>query len=367
MHTSPPPTSDQPGGRKRPYIRWIITLIILGGLAVWGFFKGDELYAKLQEEWSQANLSFSQFGYGYFFIGLIVFFVSVLSTFFRWRILVRALDIRFSQFDAIRLGFVGYVSSQFAPGSVTGDIFKAGFLINEQPGRKMSAVASIIVDRFVGLYSLFLLASLVGLLNITYVWNNEDKGAAQLRVALLTIWAIAGVGLLLLCLFLLLPIKGTGIKHRLEKFRFGGKFLSTALSAFGQYRRHPVALGESIVLGMLGHIGFVLSYYFASQALPGPGETPDWQVHFLIIPFFMVIQAVPLTFGGNLGVGDVALGVLYEIVGATFTKGLLASLFQRVITWIVALIGLIWYIPLHHRMKSTMKAAEQVELNGNGE
>jgi hypothetical protein len=188
------------------------------------------------------------------------------------------------------------------------------------------------------------------------LWDQDQAGIAQLRVALYTIWGISLGGILFFLCFLLLPLEGKGYLTRLEKVRFAGRFLAKALRAFGQYRRHPWAVVNAVLIGMAGHVGFVLSYYFASLALPGPGPTPSWQVHFLIIPFFMVFQAVPLTFGGNLGVGDLLLGGLYQMLGASSIKGVLASLIQRVLAWAVALVGLIWYVPLHTRMRAGRKA-----------
>lgn len=358
MSSLPAEPDLRPKKKWRSLLKWAITLLVLGGMCVWAYFKWDELSTKLQTQWDEAHLSFADFGYGFFITGLIIYFISVISTFFRWWILVHALKIPFSAYDAIRLGFVGYVSSQLAPGSITGDVIKVGFVWSEQPKLKLQTFSTIMVDRFVGLYSLFLLASIVALFNINQIWHEDPSqtGAAQLRVALLTIWGIAGGGLIALALFLLVPIQGTGIKARLEKVKIVGGVLARMLSAFGQYRHHRVALSTAILVGMLGHVGFVLSYYFASRSLPGPGQTPSWLVHFLIIPFFMVFQALPISFGGNLGIGDALLGKLYEIVGGLLLRGILASLLQRVIGWIVALLGLIWYIPLHRQMKAGKRA-----------
>jgi hypothetical protein len=357
MSSLPAEPGVRPLSKRRTIIKWTLTLLVLGGMCVWAYFKWDELSTKLQAQWDEAHLSFADFGYGFFITGLVIYFVSVVSTFFRWWILVHALKIPFSIYDSIRLGFVGYVSSQLAPGSITGDVIKVGFVWREQPNLKLQTFSTIMVDRFIGLYSLFLLASVVALFNINQIWQSDpnQSGAAQLRVALLTIWGIAGGGLIVLAFFLLVPIQGTGIKAKLEKIKFVGGFLARALSAFGQYRHHRVALSAAILVGMLGHIGFVLSYYFASRSLPGPGETPSWLVHFLIIPFFMVFQALPISFGGNLGIGDALLGKLYEMIGGLLLRGILASLLQRVIGWIVALLGLIWYVPLHRQMKAGKK------------
>jgi uncharacterized protein with PQ loop repeat len=283
--------------------------------------------------------------------------MSVIGTFLRWRVLLEALHIHCSVWNAIRLGFVGYVGSMFLPGSIMGDAFKAGFVMKENPGNRVGALASIVVDRFVGLYSLFLLSALVGLFNLQMIWGYKEAGAWELKIAFYIICAISLGGFIFYGLFMMLPIGGRGYRARLEKIRFVGGFLSKILGAFVQYRRYPWAMVLAVVIGMAGHIGFVLSYYFASMALPGPGDTPTWQLHFLIIPFFMVFQGMPLTPGGNLGVGDLLLGGLYKMVGALEMKGLLASLFQRLIAWIVALIGLIWYVPLQQRFKAVVAEA----------
>lgn len=333
--------------------RWFIVVLVLAGIAYFAYDKGQGFWEELKKQWAQANLNFQDFGYSWFLIGLVVFLVSVVSTFIRWRILLHALHIPCSYGDSIRLGFVGYVGSVFLPGSTMGDAFKAGFIMKENPGNRVGALASIVVDRIVGLYSLFLLSALVGLMNLDTIFANEQNPqASTLRLAYLVICAFAGAGILGYGLFLILPIQGRGYRVRLERIRFVGSILSKVLGSFVQYRRYPWAMVQAVVIGMLGHIGFVLSYFFASKALPGPGPTPDWQMHFLIIPFFMVFQAVPLTFGGNFGVGDIVLGTLYRIVGGLELKGVLASLLQRLITWIVALIGLIWYIPLQRRNKN---------------
>ncbi len=347
---------------RRNVIRWTIILLVIGILTYFAYHKGSEFWEELKKQWSQTNLSINEFGYGWFITGLIVFFVSVLSTFIRWRILLHALHIECSYLNAIRLGFVSYVGSMLLPGSTMGDAFKAGFIMKENPGNRLGALASIVVDRFIGLYSLFLLSACVGLFNLNTIWSYEGSGADELRVAYYVIASVACGGIIFYLLFIFLPLQGKGYRARIHHIKYIGKFLSTLLGAFAQYRRYPWAMVQAVMVGMAGHVGFVLSYYFASRALPGPGPTPDWQMHFIIIPFFMVFQAVPISFGGNLGVGDLVLGGLYQIVGAMQMKGLLASLIQRLITWIVALIGLIWYIPLQRKFQ-TLKAEPAVSAS----
>lgn len=334
--------------------RWLLILIVLMLVSWFAYHKGQAFWEELKKQWAQAHLNFEDFGYSWFILGVVVFLASVVSTFIRWRILLHALHIKCSYSDAIRLGFVGYVGSVFMPGSITGDVIKAGFIYKENPGNRVGGLSSIVVDRLVGLYSLFLLAAFVGLFNLNTILSNENEQAGKLKLAYYAICIFAAAGIVVYGLFLVIPFEGKGYGARIARIRFIGGPVTKILRAFTQYRRYPWAMVKAVVFGMLGHIGFVLSYYFASKALPGPGPTPDWQLHFLIIPFFMVFQALPLTPGGNLGVGDLVLGVLYTFVGGLELKGVLASLFQRLMSWIVALIGLIWYIPLHRRNASEL-------------
>jgi uncharacterized membrane protein YbhN (UPF0104 family) len=342
---------------RQQLLRWLILLVVLAVIGVLAYFKGREFWNTLQQQWAQANLNFVDFGYSWFIIGLVVFLVSVLSTFLRWHILLHAQHIKCSRWDAIRLGFVGYVVGMFMPGSTMGDVFKAGFIMKENPTNRVGALASIVVDRLVGLYSLFLLSSIIGLIYLNTILGFQGDRARELQIAFFVICAVAGGGIVFFALFVMLPFNGERLLVWLHRIRWVGPILSKIFGAFLQFRRYPWAMVQSVGLGMLGHVGFVFSYYFASMALPGPGPTPTWQMHFVVIPFFMVFQAVPLTPGGNLGVGDFVLGWLYTIVGGLQLKGILASLIQRLITWIVALIGLIWYLPLQRRYQQQLAPA----------
>ena len=86
---------------------------------------------------------------------------STLLTFFRWYILVRAQGLPFTPLSALRLGSIGFALSTFMPGSVGGDIIKA-FAIAREQSRRTVGVATVILDRVIGLCGLFWLVTLLG-------------------------------------------------------------------------------------------------------------------------------------------------------------------------------------------------------------
>ena len=136
---------------------WLIKLLKFGisaAIITWLVIdaRGDATFATLVEQPKHWGLLAAAFAFC---------FTSIVITFLRWYYLVRALGIPFTLLDAFRLGFVGYMFNFVSLGNVGGDLFKAIFLAREHKERRAEAVASVMADRIIGLYALFLLATAV--------------------------------------------------------------------------------------------------------------------------------------------------------------------------------------------------------------
>src|SRR5918994_1561218 len=112
-----------------------------------------------------------------FALGFAIYMTAMLLTFFRWFLLVRALDLPFKVRDAIRLGFIGNFFNLVIPGAVGGDLIKAAYLSREQ-AKKTQAIATMIIDRLLGLLGLFLLAGIAGAVG----WPVADGEGRRLVV-----------------------------------------------------------------------------------------------------------------------------------------------------------------------------------------
>src|SRR5690606_15351070 len=129
-------------------------------------------------------------------LALVIILVGFSCNFIRWYLLVRGLDLTFHLRDAFRLGSLGFMLNQVMPGSVGGDLFRAAFLAHEQPGRRTEAVASVFIDRFVGLVAMLLVAS--GALLLTGRATQRSALLESLQV-FIGIAAVVGIlGMLLL-------------------------------------------------------------------------------------------------------------------------------------------------------------------------
>ncbi len=275
-------------------------------------------------------------------------------TFVRWFVLVRAQELPFRLIDAVRLNFASLFFSVFLPGSVGGDLVKAGFLAQEQR-RRTIAIATILIDRAMGLYGLVLLTSVLGAL----FWFEVK--APELRWIILTMWATAGGIPLLVFLVAALPMRAEGMINWLRKGGTVRRVLAELVLAVHMYRRKGRYVVAAMLLATLGQVGFVSSFHLSAQAVPPP--VPTLQQHAVLIPAYFVVQAIPLAPGG-LGQGEVAMGELYRLTAPSpsdeaskevlYARGVLAVWASRIVTYSVAILGLFFYLPLRATVRRVL-------------
>jgi glycosyltransferase 2 family protein len=250
---------------------------------------------------------------------------------------------------SMRLGLIGFYLSTFLPGSVGGDIIKAAFLARQQ-SRRTVAVATVVVDRFVGLCGLIWLVALVG--GVAWLGGFMDRVgtdasaraylqmivliALGLTAASFAVWFAAGF---------VSDQRAEWFASGLERFpRLGGS-LAELWRALHMYRQRGASVAIALLMSMVGHIGFVLAFYFAAITLTPEGQVPTLAAHFVIVPVGMTFAA-GFPSPGGVGGSEIGFGTLYKMVGFTIAAGVLGSLVLRVITWGLGLLGYIVYLRL---------------------
>jgi uncharacterized protein (TIRG00374 family) len=279
-------------------------------------------------------------------------------TFFRWYVLVRAQDLPFTFRNALRLGLVGYFYNTFLPGSVGGDLFKAVGIAKEQK-RRTVAVATVLIDRAIGLWALFWLVALFGgafwLLGDPILVGN--KGLMVLfRTSVIVVAATVAVWV---ALIFLPDRRAERFSRRLLWFPRVGKALSEFWLAVWLYHKRSGAIAAALALSLVGHFGFVLTYHFAAQAFQngaGSDGVASFGQHLLIVPAGVTFQAFFPTPGG-VGGGEAAFGWLYTLVDKPLANGILMSLTYRMIAWGLGFVGYLVYL----RMRAPRPAAAPPE------
>ena len=278
---------------------------------------------------------------------------AVCITFVRWYLLVRALGLAFRLRDAFRLGFLAYLLNFVSLGSVGGDLFKAIFIAREQRGRRTEAVATVIVDRLVGLYGLLVLTTaalclvdipkpttaLVAVSNVTFICT----GLCTLGVALaLTPWFYQG--------------RLAEYLTRLPKI---GPLIAKVLLSVQIYRRRYLTMSVILAMSMSVHALLAIATYLIANALFE--ETPNLGEHFLIVPMSNVAGSVPFMPAG-LGSFEFAMEELYRFVpkdGPGDVVGVLVALTYRFVTLAIAGVGIVYYWTCRQEVRELLKQAEQ--------
>ncbi|TWT71903.1 lysylphosphatidylglycerol synthase transmembrane domain-containing protein [Crateriforma conspicua] len=269
-------------------------------------------------------------------------------SFARWCLLVRAQGIHLTMLEAFRLGAICFLLSFVSAGSVGGDLFKAIFLARRRPGKRVEAVASVLVDRGVGLYGLLLLVA-AALLTI------NPSGDADLTNIKIVTAALIATGTAVL---MVLILGGRGVDS-LVRWASNWPIVGPVIARVGpplrMFHHHRLAFGASVVMSLGVQSMLAISVYLIARGLYA--SPPSFTEHFVIVPIGMLASALPLTPAG-LGVFEAALEWLYTIVPATPTeaKGTLVALVFELVKVIMAAIGTVFYWTANAEVRQSLEA-----------
>lgn len=280
--------------------------------------------------------------------GIAIFQVSVMLTFIRWYALVRVIEPRFTLRSTFLLGFIGYVFNLVIPGAVGGDLIKAAYLVRMHI-RKTQAVASMVIDRILGLMGLFVLASIAGVV----AWSMATPVVQRLIVAA---WVATGAGFLLLaCVFGQVFTRVFGLKPAPHSKL--GTITAELNTMSTTYRSRLDVVVFSLLLSTLGHSMNVFAFYLMGKML-FPAMTTTLGQHFLMGPLTLFTMAVPLPFGA-LGLSEGVADQLLGLVG--HPSGALAMMSFRILMFCCGLTGAIIYLANLREVRGLTAAAHEIE------
>ncbi len=341
--------------QSRAVRRWIAAVLkvgLSGALLAYLFSKaaGDDSFHQLRTQPKNWWLLAGALG---------VTLAAVSTTIIRWFLLVRAVELPFSLREAFRLGFIGYLLNFFTLGIVGGDAIRAVFVARQNPGRGAVAVATVVVDRIFGLFSLFLLVSCA---YFAIDWSNVEARDPQGLQTIQTVCHIAigctlagcvGFAVLLLPGFTTSPIWDT-----LASTPKIGKTVTHLIDAVRMYRRRIHVLIITVVMSLAVHGLLALAIYLIAHGLPG--QAPSFTTHLVVSPMANAFGSVPLP--GGLGAYEIALDFLYRRVSPESTaesQGFVIALTFRVITLFIATIGVAYYLVSRREVKSLIQEAHR--------
>lgn len=279
--------------------------------------------------------------------------LAVLISILRWRRLVEYFEIPFTAREALRLGFLGYLLNFVAPGSVGGDLFKAVLVAKNKPTKKPEAVASVLLDRAIGLLGLVILAWLAFLSSpreslpqvlIAIGYSSGIVSIASVAVLLVTVFAGGWFDAWILWMENRLPWIGSGLARMLRAVRL--------------LRKSPKAIPILIVSSVAVH--GLMTYCVCLVSWGIYPDSPSMRQHFMVIPPGMAAGALPITPGG-IGIQEGAIVGLFRSLPQlpeSYSPVLVAALY-RLMTIAIAGVGIAYYVASHGKEWQEMQQAYQ--------
>jgi uncharacterized protein (TIRG00374 family) len=200
----------------------------------------------------------------------------------RWILLLRASGISISSADAARLFLVSSFVGSFLPAGVGGDAARA-YGLSRETTNVSEAIASVAVDRLLGIVSLFLMA-LIGLQG-PYFRNQRD-------------WTLEAIVVAALLLSGVIFWASDWLRRAIPARRHGGfvtRRLLRLTDAVSRYRGHGGALIHVLAWSLAVQVLRITQAYFLGRGL---GIDVPFSYYLLFMPLGLLMLLLPISISG---------------------------------------------------------------------
>lgn len=271
----------------------------------------------------------------------------------KWRILLRAQAVDVPLRRLLTFQWMAIFFDNFFPAQVGGDVLR-GYSLARETRRTADAAASVLIDRITGLTA-FMLATAVASTAMEF-WGGPPRTVTPQDLAflrfidldLIRVGSLLASAVLLTALVLMLSRRTKrwveALIARIPGIRRALPLWQTAAAAINAYRHaYPAMLAAGLISGLIVVVTSVTVWLLANAVQPG---SIDFLSVLVINPIIGFLAVIPLSPGG-LGVRQVAFSALFVTVGVSADLGFLVGLLQQVVTYVVSLPGLLFWIRGH--------------------
>jgi uncharacterized protein (TIRG00374 family) len=263
------------------------------------------------------------------FLSLSSFFLFVVISVIRWKVLLDARGLTFSSGYLLRVYFVSLFFNNLLPTAIGGDVMRVFYTRNPDLS---GALAVCFFDRVIGFIGLFFFALLATLASLLFWLRGFPYGREAILLNLFGFLLLSGFT------YALISEKTFNLFRRFWlklKFFSLGKRLDSFFGKLPGFSSNPKALVSSFTLSLVVQLLLSLVWYFGGLAIKRP-LSPFY--YFLYIPLINVLTMVPITFGG-LGVREGSFVYLFGKVGLRKEEAMGISLIFLLMNYLHSLIG----------------------------
>lgn len=261
-------------------------------------------------------------------LGVVLGQVAVLGVpLLRWRRLLLARGIDLGPGRVLHVGLISYFAIMFLPATGGQEAVRLYYATRLRRGRGPEILATLVLDRFVGLIGLSALAAAFCVLLLARYDAPSTRALTGAVVALLVGLAVATA-----VLIAARPAWLLRLGDRVRPVR-------ALFDALEEFRHRRGLLAEALALSVLAHLASCVSMYFGFRALGAPVSMVEATAITPLVTLTSILPVTPL----GIGVADLVAEDLFQRVGVG--SGAEATMLVRAVTAVLCLasgIAFLW-------------------------
>lgn len=312
------------------FVKFAIRMVISAGLLIYLLY-----YVGIQAIADEFNNIIANSGFIYIFYALIIGLLAVIIMSIRWQVILRGygFDTKWGKLFGYYL--IGMFFNNFLPSTIGGDVVRV-FKVVEDVENKSSALASVIIERLMGVAATLFLA-FISLLILWQEFHNPQ------------LLYVSGCLFLVIVLFFFSLIRNRPFKYLVRIFdtikwyNIGGKFkrLFEAIHFFQKRRR---ILAYAFIYSLFSQTGFVIMNYALAHAL---NIEISLTYLFLVVMVTFIITILPSING--IGIREFGFISLLSKAGVSNATALSLYFLNLIIPMILSLSGAVLFVLQKHK------------------
>ncbi len=313
---------------KKGVIKFILKLAISAGFLLWIIFK---------VKWSEVLGYVREISIWQILLYVSIFSVGIIISGYKWKLLAREKNIKFSLCDFSKFYLAGAFINNFMPSFVGGDTYRSYQIGKGKTNRYAEAASTVLTDRITGFIGTMVLVLLFSVLNAKIVLKNPI-------LIIMDVLIIASFGTDVFIMAL----------RKLALWKVMRKYIPSAVlhiaSEIRSYNSNKKILFRAILLGVVfNFIGVGLANYVLFWAF-------DIQIsllNYLTVVFLIsIVSAIPISIN-NIGVKEWAYITFFGIFGISASAVVAVAIVSRFLQMAVSFLALPVYLKRKVKISKT--------------
>ncbi|MDO8566268.1 MAG: lysylphosphatidylglycerol synthase transmembrane domain-containing protein [Candidatus Moranbacteria bacterium] len=245
----------------------------------------------------------------------------------KWQTIGRFKGLDFSLREAFFAYLAGTFINNFLPSTIGGDAYRTIWLV-KRSGARAAALSTVIFDRFIGLWTIALLALLFS--PVLFPFMKESLPLSLSYITLVVFFVVDLVITYAYCQAWFHTLVARLPFHKLRRF----------LEEIIFYTKKHIWLKTSLWSALFIFVGLVLSNFTLFHALGSDiGILPFASVMFLVA----IVASIPISIN-NIGIKEWAYITFFGLVGVSVETAVTVALLSRFIQMLLSFIALPQYL-----------------------